>query len=317
MDDYNILETIRNISLDAIEGYGYENLPCALDEQVYQIINNFRSKFSETHNDYSLMFENHTLSLLIAFAERMAILGVREKSSDRLLNGLIALVLTNFALDFREIVPVISLLYHSAIKISVDPKYLFENASSFATNKSAAQLKSFIEHPRHIHSMGYIEVEADGLFFYQRTWGIIAGGREAVFLLLTAMKNGDKDTRINAAQALNEMMDNIVNSGNLINLFKKKNDSRSKRILNQINESLETLRSEETTDRLIPALRDKDFSVRRIIAELLGKIGDKRALPALAQLEQTHSGKSGQSKSVKDAAVAAIARIQAGGKLPS
>ncbi len=67
---------------------------------------------------------------------------------------------------------------------------------------------------------------------------------------------------------------------------------------------------------LIDALQDRDPSVRFYVARALGKLGDKRALPAL-EWTRTHDTepildrKSVRGKSVSDAATKAIERITA------
>ncbi len=155
---------------ESADGYLYWPLPCPLDEELSRIVRTFADLPSNERDKVSESFHVRYSDVLRAFAERMAILGVRENSSERLFDGLVALVIENFRLDYRETLLVLSLLYHSAVKISADPEDLLARAESLAAPEAAKLLRVFIQDPSSIDEMGYVEGVYEGDFWYYRTW---------------------------------------------------------------------------------------------------------------------------------------------------
>jgi hypothetical protein len=141
--------------------------------EISKIINIFVNSPSDGRRELiDALNSDHTF-VLLAFAERMAALGVRERSRQRLFEGLIAIVIENFRYDTRENILILSLLNHSCVKIGVDPVELFREAASFADQEAADELNQFVKRPpesKGIKSMGYKEVMAQDGFRYQRTW---------------------------------------------------------------------------------------------------------------------------------------------------
>jgi HEAT repeat protein len=64
--------------------------------------------------------------------------------------------------------------------------------------------------------------------------------------------------------------------------------------------------------RLVELLSDEDSTVRYFAVDALGRIGDRRALPALEKLAATESAHH-YGRSVRDAAQEAIKRIRDSG----
>ncbi len=60
-------------------------------------------------------------SVLVAFAERLASRAVRENKPEFIGAGLSALAIAIKLLDFREVLPIVSLLHRSAEKLGLDP----------------------------------------------------------------------------------------------------------------------------------------------------------------------------------------------------
>lgn len=115
-----------------------------------------------------------TLSrVLLAFAERMASLGVRLSSRDYLVSGLLALAAEGWNREPREDLSILSLLHDAAIRIGVDPREAFQEVLPYATKSVANSLQRFLqrkEEDKSIEAMGYRAAEDSDGFRYKRTW---------------------------------------------------------------------------------------------------------------------------------------------------
>jgi hypothetical protein len=115
-----------------------------------EILSNMRPEFSDA---------------FFAFSERMAALAVRQQARERIVNGLVALLIEDFRFDFRDTLRRLAPLYQSASKIGADPSLLFLEAASYGTNDVAKAIAEFPERPpndRSLESMAYKEEQADG-----------------------------------------------------------------------------------------------------------------------------------------------------------
>ncbi|HEX2203894.1 MAG TPA: hypothetical protein VHG91_11375 [Longimicrobium sp.] len=154
-------------------GYLRQPLPAAADAPPERLARLFAGAPPEARAQMSGLVTQRVADFLLAFAERMASLAVRERSPDRLRLGLAAVALEDFRYDSREDLLVLAPLYHAAGKIGADPRDLFDEAAALAPGAGADGLRSFLRH-RDLHrildALGYREsADADG-FRYERTW---------------------------------------------------------------------------------------------------------------------------------------------------
>jgi len=109
--------------------------------------------------------------VLVCYAERIASFGVREKSRDRLWEGLVALVIENHFGDWRDNLRRLAPLYDAARKIGIDPDELFLEVAGLILNNVAISIKQFTERSpedKSLNAFLYSEsVDADGLFWYK------------------------------------------------------------------------------------------------------------------------------------------------------
>lgn len=117
------------------------------------------------------------------FATRMAMLSVRQESETFLRHGLIARVIQSDWpwTDPRDaVVPGLVLIYHSAMKLKVDPNRLFATAAQVAVR----QLTKDIVYPPRVHATGDALLDAiwweeaegpAGLIYYRKGQPIPAG----------------------------------------------------------------------------------------------------------------------------------------------
>lgn len=165
-----------------VERRGLEPIPSPFDEDMSCLIQRFIQSSDEERTFIRSIFSDKHSFAFIGFSQRMAVLAVRKRSEKYLFEGLIAHVIEGGKFDWRENVLVLSLLYHSAVKIGADPVALFTRAAALAGKPSAEELadvpiaKTIREYPhrapeyRSIQAMGYEEAkDADG-FCYKRNW---------------------------------------------------------------------------------------------------------------------------------------------------
>jgi hypothetical protein len=80
---------------------------------------------------------------LLAFAERMASLAVRESSPERLLDGLLALLIGYYRVDVRDVLTVLAIIYDAGIKIGAQPDNLLLDAATMINNSIAQIMLEF------------------------------------------------------------------------------------------------------------------------------------------------------------------------------
>ena len=102
----------------------------------------------------------------------MASLGVRERSRQRLLEGLLALVIEDYRADYRDSLIVLAALSDAATKISVTPEELFAEAASYSNNSVVSNITEFHKWDPadwSLKAVGYKEVNGPDGFRY--VWG--------------------------------------------------------------------------------------------------------------------------------------------------
>lgn len=146
------------------EGYGDWPLPCARDEELGALMRVLREPGE-------LPAEARHVPVLLAFAERMAALARREASPDHLRIGLAAARLAGGIGDQRETLLVLPLLWRSADVLGLDAEAEFRTAAR--TGNGGEVLLEFSDRgpeDRTVEAMGYVEVDDEFGFHYERTW---------------------------------------------------------------------------------------------------------------------------------------------------
>jgi len=154
---------------------GYINQPYGyvLDHLVSEVLDMFRRANPDERAWLSAQFRSDHSSTFTCYAERMAIWAVRLKQPELILKGLLALALDDGRFDDREDILIMAPLYHSAVKLGLDPKPLFLQAADVAGPGLATTLRQFPDRPesnRNLASMGYIETKSPEGFGYRRNW---------------------------------------------------------------------------------------------------------------------------------------------------
>lgn len=146
------------------EGYGRWALPCERDEQVAALVHVLSGSGTE-------QAQPQHAPVLLAFAERMATLARREKSPERFRNGLLAAGLASSGGDQREVLIVLPLLWRTAEVLGLDAAAEFRSATYRL--EAGDVVGDFVRRrpaDRSIEVMGYVEVDDELGFRYERTW---------------------------------------------------------------------------------------------------------------------------------------------------
>jgi len=170
-----LLRVLQEIEQEAEQRSYCQPIPCNIDHQLSALIGLFLKAHPPERQQFFSLVSSSFSGLLISFAERMASLGVTEKSRVRLLEGLIALVLEDYrGGDPKDNIMILPLLYHAAEKIGADARELFSEAASYASNKAARQILDFPQrNPRDksLDAFFYEEIDgADGFRYKQKEW---------------------------------------------------------------------------------------------------------------------------------------------------
>jgi len=153
--------------------YSFRPIPCELDEIVHGLVELFMNATPSERSEIIGLIPSDDGGFLIAFASRMATMGVREQSRERILDGLVALIMEDYKVDFRDTLMRVAPLYDATLKIGLDPEAVFREAAAFFGNETATNIVDFPSRPpelRTLNGMGFKESsDADG-FRYVRSY---------------------------------------------------------------------------------------------------------------------------------------------------
>ena len=164
---------IEKLKSGNIPGAGKLPIPSARDQMISEVVTKFSEAQPAERRKISLLFTDKHSFTFIAFAERMAAYAVRIGSSEKLFEGLAALVLDGGKFDSRENITVMAPLYDAALKIGADPESLFNQAADLALNEVSDVLRTFPNRPDESKSlicMQFVESEDQDGFIYERVW---------------------------------------------------------------------------------------------------------------------------------------------------
>lgn len=172
-----ITESLNEIVKEMPEkptSYLGEPFPHKVDRIIAKLVTLYLSASADERSLFFDVAGAHFSGYLLVFAERMASIGVREKSSKRLLDGLIALIIEDGRGDIRANIMIMAPLYDASEKVGADPDNLFRTAASYSNNEVAELIRTFPERSsrnKSLRAMGYKEVDSpDGFRYEQIPW---------------------------------------------------------------------------------------------------------------------------------------------------
>jgi hypothetical protein len=159
-----IKETTQAIKEEDVYRYSYEPIPCDTDNKIGSLVILFINASPPERSIFFRLVSSPFSGPLLTFAERMASLGVTERSPERIRAGLFALILEdNRGGDYRDNVIRFVPLYHAAGKIGVNPDELFSEVASSESNEIAKYIREFTEGSSYAKSLdASLYKEADG-----------------------------------------------------------------------------------------------------------------------------------------------------------
>jgi hypothetical protein len=166
-------EIIDSLGSERTKGYGPRPIPSDIDDDVRTVVQAIAREHGGARADIiARLTEVHGL-VLNAFAERMAAYAVRNGQARHIQEALDALAIALPLVDYREVIPILALLFHSAEKIGLDARTAFEAAmvrADAAFQRMAGGFLTVDEESRSIATMCYIESTDQDGFRYKRTW---------------------------------------------------------------------------------------------------------------------------------------------------
>ena len=166
-------ELLERLGSEYTHGYGPSPIPSGIDAEVDDVITSFIKMDERGRNEIlSQMKEAHGF-VFVAFAERMASCAVRERRSHLIERGLSALAIAVNLVYYKETLPAVSLLYHSASQLGLGTREFLASSDFLRNDVLNGFITDFLdrtEEDRGIEAMGYVEDEDRDGFRYRRTW---------------------------------------------------------------------------------------------------------------------------------------------------
>jgi hypothetical protein len=104
----------------------------ALEEAMTSVVKIFEAADENNRRAITSALSSHARRGFLGYAGDMAVLAVRHKSPALIEQGLTALVIEGASQDFRDSIVALAKLYHSAVKLGMNPRKTFERAASTA-----------------------------------------------------------------------------------------------------------------------------------------------------------------------------------------
>lgn len=166
------IDAMRSV---APEEYHFSKLPNENDQTMAETCKMLFHYDDNIRGVFASILDKNLRDLLAMFAERMAMLSIRELNRDKLFYGLVALSVLDGYEDYHAVQMILSLLYTSAVRLSVDSEELFQTVGALATDERIGQaIGQFPERDpkdRRIEAMGYHEINGlNGAIFIHASW---------------------------------------------------------------------------------------------------------------------------------------------------
>lgn len=151
--------------------------PDADDAALSELSRRYAKSDAATRATMRRSIEMDDLYALIGFAERAAVFGLRERSAERIVDGLTAVAMVEVKrVDFRDLLVSLSLLHHCALRVGASPSKLFRDAAALAEPGTAQHMLGFLKRPPVLKNLrdawGLEEVETEaGLGFIDWDFG--------------------------------------------------------------------------------------------------------------------------------------------------
>ena len=140
--------------------------PNALDAALTELCRRYARSDAATRARMRRSINADELYTLWDFARRAAVFGLRERSAQKLVDGLTAIALIESErVDFRDLYTAAGLLEHSAVRIGADRQKLFRDAAALAEPRTAEIILAGLDQPAEdadSRPAGHVEVVTEG-----------------------------------------------------------------------------------------------------------------------------------------------------------
>jgi hypothetical protein len=147
-------------------------IPLDVYPHLIAALRNFEREGGYHHRRGPLGGDDQRKYLLNA-ARNMSVLAVRDKDANALRWAILALVVEDCQLDYRESLINLALLNHSANKTGVDLEKIFDSVKHCCSPQMLKFIVSFLMRPsekQSIDAFGYVEITRKGGFDYKCQW---------------------------------------------------------------------------------------------------------------------------------------------------
>ncbi|HEV7891621.1 MAG TPA: hypothetical protein VGP08_13340 [Pyrinomonadaceae bacterium] len=140
--------------------------PDAYDAALAELSKRYAKSDAATRAAMRRSIDMQDLYALARFGEREAVFGLRERSAERIVDGLTAIAMVEVKrVDFRDVLMSLSLLHHCALRVGASPDKLFRDAAALAEPGTAQLMLDFLKRPSKDKNLrdawGLEEVETD------------------------------------------------------------------------------------------------------------------------------------------------------------
>jgi hypothetical protein len=146
-------------------------IPAPRDREIFDLLLRVIADHSVAR--FKACIDDGHANVLSAFSERMASKAVRNKDSDVLSLGLIALLVTWHETDSRESLPIMALYCDAALLLGLKTKSLVDSVKQGLGDVLIEPLVAFLarsEADRSLQVMGYSRAADEDGFRYLRNW---------------------------------------------------------------------------------------------------------------------------------------------------
>lgn len=147
----------------------------SLDTALFDLCKTYEQCNIEQRLEFRRSISMDEIYTLLTFSKRVAVFGIRSQDKSLVKSGLVAIAMIECdRCDYRDILWALSLLYHSALRVSDSPEQIFFEAAELSEGKVSELITGFLKRDKKEKdlrsSWGYEEVQIDsGIGFIN--WG--------------------------------------------------------------------------------------------------------------------------------------------------
>jgi len=144
------------------EDYFRRGWPTGALESIERLIDAFASSDPAGREKMTQQVDRSFAGVFSGYAMRAAMESIRRNDPELLKRGLIALAIENAKTDWRDTLPYLALIYHSAGKLNVNASDLFRNTATIVFPQFQRLLEGFLNRREEMRSIEYFHYKEAG-----------------------------------------------------------------------------------------------------------------------------------------------------------